>query len=270
MTRLFNAAVLTAVLFSTLYSVLFSAAAWARIEKSTKLGFVAEQQMLAQLDGVQHKAASEQKLLLLVLGAQWCHDSVALMQQFSEPKLSTALSEKFELAFVDVGFLQFGQATTARYQLPLYYGTPTVMIIAPDSGQLLNKTDLMRWSNAASFDKQTYWQYFIETDFQQQFAKEQQQMTAVSTVALKQITDFEQQQAAKLLKAYQQLGPLLQAYKTSGKPATDEFQRAWDEVATMRNRILPDVQQLQKQATTLAPGQSLRLPRYPPFRFVSN
>lgn len=259
--------VFKAFFFTTL---LFSLVAWAGTEKASTAAFSAEQQVLPQLDAVQQKAASEQKLLLLVLGAQWCHDSVALLEQFSEPEFAAALAKKFEVVFVDVGFLQFGQATTARYQLPLYYGTPTVMVIAPESGQLLNKTDLMHWTNAASFDQKAYRQYFIERDFKQDFAREQQQLAGVDPGLLKQIADFEQQQAAKLLKAYQQLGPLLQAYKASGKPASAEFKQRWDEVKSLRSRVLPDVQQLQQQAKTLAAGELLVVPEYPALSFAAD
>ena len=229
--------------------------------------FLPEQQVLPTLDALQQKAAAEQKLLLLVLGADWCHDSVSLLQHFNQPDFAAALSQRFERAFIDVRFLQFGQAITQRYQLPLYYGTPTVLIIAPDSGQLLNKTDLMHWTNAASFDEKAYQQYFIATDFKQQFAKEQQQLAGVSTALLQQIAEFEQQQAAKLQQAYGYLGPLLQAYKKSGKPAGAEFNQAWSEVKSFRSQILPDVEKLQQQAKRLAAGESLLLPEYGVFSF---
>lgn len=232
--------------------------------------FLPEQQILPQLDALQQKAAAEQKLLLLVLGADWCHDSVALLQHFNQPDFAAALAQRFELAFVDVGFLQFGLAVTQRYQLPLYYGTPTVLIIAPDSGQLLNKTDLMHWTNAASFDEKAYQQYFIETDFKQRFSQEQQQMAGVNSALLQQITRFERQQAAKLQHAYSYLGPLLQAYKKSAQPAGAEFNQAWGEVKGFRSQILPDVQQLQHQVKTLAAGESLQLPVYPAFSFLKN
>lgn len=232
--------------------------------------FVAEKQVLLQLNALQQKAAAEQKLLLLVLGAQWCHDSVELLRHFNQPALSAALEQRYEMAFIDVGYLQFGQAITERYQLPLYYGTPTVMIIAPDSGQLLNKTDLMHWTNAASFDDEAYQQYFIATDFQQQFATAQQQFTGISPAHVQQINSFELQQAKKLAQAYQQLGPVLQAYKRSDKPASAEFKQLWEEVKGFRSSILPDVQQLQQQAISLKPGETLVLPSYPAFSFTKD
>jgi hypothetical protein len=225
----------------------------------TPLAFLPEQHVLPQLPAIQQQAAAKQKLLLLVLGADWCHDSEALLAQFSQPEFSRALHQRYQLVFVDVGYLQFGQATAQRYQLPLYYATPTVMIIDPVNNQLLNKNDVMHWSNAASFDKAAYQQYFIDTDFKQQFASQQQQLAGISAPVLKQINQYEQQQATKLANEYQRLGPLLQAYKASGKPASTEFNQLWRDVKTFRNAILPKVQQLQQQAKTLATGEQLSL-----------
>ena len=228
----------------------------AAVEAETPLRFMPEQHLLEQLPQLQQQAAAENKLLLLVLGADWCHDSVALLQQFSKPEFSPALQQRFVLALADVGYLEYGQATANRYGLPLYYATPTVMVIAPQSGQLLNKMDLLHWSNAASFDLVAYQQYFLRTDFQQQFARQQQQLAAVNPEQLAQITQYEQQQADKLAQQYQRLGPLLKAYKASGLPASAEFRQAWDEVKALRTAILPTVEQLQQQA---ARGETLSL-----------
>lgn len=225
-------------------------------EVEAELQFMPEQQILTQLPQLQQQAAAEDKLLLLVLGANWCHDSVALKQQFSQPELSPLLQQRFVLALVDVGYLEYGQALTNRYGLPLYYATPTVMVIAPHNSQLLNKMDLLHWSNAASYDLAAYQQYFLGTDFQQQFTRQQQQLAKVTPAQLAQIAQYEQQQADKLAQEYQRLGPLLKAYKASGQPAGAEFRQAWDEVKALRTAILPKVEQLQQQA---AQGDALSL-----------
>lgn len=232
--------------------------------------FLPEQQVLPKLELLQQKAAAEQKLLLLVLGADWCHDSKALQQHFAEPALATALAKRFEIAFVDVGYLEFGQATAQRFQLPHYYGTPTVMIIDPDKGQLLNKGDLMHWTSAANYAATAYTGYFIDTDFKQKFVQQQQQLAGISPDLLQQISAFEQQQAAALAKGYQHLGPLLRSYKESGQPAGAEFNQAWSKVKKLRTTIMPQLAELQQQAQSLAPGQSLQLPVTEALRFSNN
>lgn len=222
--------------------------------------FQPESEVVAQLPALEQQAATANKLLLVVLGANWCHDSVKLLERFNQSTMAQALTERFNLAFVDVAYLEFGMATTTRYQLPLYYGTPTVLIIEPKTRQLLNKTDVMHWTNAASFDVPAYQQYFLRTNFVQHFEKEQQQLSGINPQQLLQINQFEQQQAAQLALAYQHIGPLLKAYKTSGKPASSEFKKRWDEVKVFRNNILPEVNKLQQQAAQLAPDEALALP----------
>ena len=232
----------------------------AHSDTAVATGFVAELQLLPQLDQLQRKTAAEQKLLLLVLGGEWCHDTKALQQHFAEPAMAAALAKRFNIAFVDVGYLEFGQATAQRFQLPLYYGTPAAMIIAPDTGLLLNKNDLMHWTNAANFDAAAYKAYFIDTDFKQKFAQQQQQLAGIPPALKQQISAFEQQQAAALAKGYQHLGPLLRAYQESGQAAGAEFNQAWKKVRAFRIKIMPQLAELELQAKTLAPGQALQLP----------
>jgi len=222
--------------------------------------FQREAEVLTQLPKLEQQAVTEHKLLLVVLGATWCHDSIKLLEHFNQSAMAQALKQRFAMAFVDVAYLEFGQAVTTRYQLPLYYGTPMVLIIEPKTRQLLNKTDLMHWTNAAAFEVAAYRQYFLQTDFVAQFAKQQQALAGVKPQHLVQINQFEQQQAAQLMLDYQQLAPLLKAYKTSGQPASPEFKTRWDKVKAFRSNILQEVHKLQQQAITLAPGEILALP----------
>lgn len=240
-------------LCSALFSLQLQAAAAA-------FAFLPEQQVLPELSRMEQQAVAEQKQLLLVLGATWCHDSVALLDKFNQPAMAGALQQRYQLAFVDVGYLEFGAATMARYQQPLYYGTPTVLMIDPLNRQLLNKADLMHWTNAASLPVTEYQQYFLTDKVPLQYAKAQQQKAGIAAAVQQQIRDFEQQQAKTLAQAYLQVGPLLKAYKESGKPASDEFKQRWDQVKAFRSNILPQVAKLQQQAIKLAPGERLTLP----------
>ncbi|MBZ9611648.1 hypothetical protein [Rheinheimera maricola] len=227
------------------------------------LAFTDEQQVLPTLSALQQNAVAEQKLLLLVLGSGWCHDSEALLKQFNQPAFAAQLQQRFNIALVDVGYLQYGQAVTQRYQLPLYYGTPTVMVINPATGQLLNKADLMHWTNAASHSATDYQQYFMQQDFLATAA----QQPDIAPALMQQINQFERQQADKLALAYQHLGPLLAGFESSDTMPDNAFRRSWNEVAAFRSAIIPAVQQLQQQAATLPADGQLQLPVYPPFSF---
>lgn len=206
----------------------------------TEFAFLPEQQVLQQLSRLEQQAVAEQKLLLLVLGASWCHDSVALLEKFNAPAMATALQQ--------------------RYQQPLYYGTPTVLMIDPVYRQLLNKSDVMHWTNAASLPVTEYQQYFLTDKVRLQYAKQQLQLAAIPAALQQKIRDFEQQQAKTLAQAYLEVGSLLKAYKESGKPAGAEFKQRWEKLKAFRSNILPQVEQLQQQALKLAPGEALALP----------
>ncbi|MCC5451080.1 thioredoxin family protein [Rheinheimera sp. UJ51] len=233
--------------------------------QDSDLRYQPEQQILPTLTVLEQKALAENKLLLVALGASWCHDSVALLERFAEPTLAAALAERFEIVLVDVAYLQYGQATTTRYQLPLYYGTPTVMIIDPSNRQLLNKPYLMQWTNAASFDEAAYQQYFLTTQFKQQFAQTQQ--SAITEALQQQIRDFEEQQAATLAIGYQHLSPLLLAYETDPLADRATFNAVWNEVKKFRSQIIADVLALQ-QAAMLDTSSPLKIPSYNEFSFL--
>ena len=225
--------------------------------------FTAEQPLLAQLPMREQQATNEQKLLLVILGATWCHDSMALVKQFHQPPMQQALAERFVITYADVGYLESGRDISQRYGLPLYYATPSVLIINPATRQLLNKADLMHWSNAASLKTAEYRQYFIDSDFTQSHT-----VPALSPAHQQQITAFEQRQAAQLWQGYQHLGPLLKAYKAEEPGAKAAFLPVWNEVKALRTAIIPQVEALQQQASTLQPQQPLQLPATTEFSFL--
>ncbi|MEC8419069.1 MAG: thioredoxin family protein, partial [Pseudomonadota bacterium] len=75
----------------------------------------------------QSEAFKQNKLLLVVLGAQWCHDSTGLAKRFSSNEMQRILTPHYETVFVDVGMLEDRRNITERFNYPIYYATPTVM-----------------------------------------------------------------------------------------------------------------------------------------------
>ena len=49
----------------------------------------------------QQQATAEGKDLMLVLGANWCDDSTALLQQFNQPEFSQKLQQNYQVRPVD-------------------------------------------------------------------------------------------------------------------------------------------------------------------------
>ena len=105
--------------------------------------------------------------LLVVLGANWCHDSRALASRLFEEPLSTTINEHYEILFVDVGYLEKGKDVITSLGIPVYYATPTVLIVDPVSRRVTNAQNRHQWGNAASISMQEsveYFQQFTNTD----------------------------------------------------------------------------------------------------------
>jgi hypothetical protein len=84
------------------------------------------------------RAGADNRLALVVLGANWCHDSRALASRLHRPPLTELVQQHYELVFVDAGFLDKARAVMQQFGVALYYATPTVLIIDPASGLSLS------------------------------------------------------------------------------------------------------------------------------------
>lgn len=211
-------------------------------------------------------AKSENKKALLVLGAQWCHDSKGLAQQFSTPEMQKILSVNYQTLFIDVGYLEKGFDVVKQFDLPVYYGTPTVMVIDPTSIEILNRSTMQKWLSANNVELEEYVKYFNG------FALQNNGLTNTDKRMqsyLEIINRFEKKQATRLIKAYGVIGPLLKQYMESdNKKASDEFADKWDEVHEVRYRVQDDIQTLiakAKQNIRTGSTEALTLPEYPAF-----
>ena len=211
-------------------------------------------------------AKSQNKQALFVLGAQWCHDSKGLAQQFSTPQMQKILTDHYQVLFVDVGYLEKGFDVANQFGLPVYYGTPTVMVVDPNSAKILNRASIKKWLNAYKVPLNEYVEYF--TRFATNNEKPVEVSSAMQTY-LTAINDFETQQAIRLKAAYGVVGPLLkQVVESDNKEAPAEFKDKWQQVSGFRSRIPDDIQVLITQAkTNVEAGSStpLALPTYPEF-----
>ncbi len=191
-------------------------------------------------------AKNTDKLLMLVFGGEWCHDSRGLAQRFSRPAFKEKLLDKYVIQFVDVGFVDKGFELIKQFGLPIYYGTPTVLIVDPSTSRLLNKADHQTWLSADSVSDEQYQTYFISQDYLA--LPSQLASNAQYQHYLAQIENFEQQQASKLYKGYQRVGPLLREYKLSGGKPSKVFIAEWTEVQKFRMNLANDIGKLLLQA----------------------
>lgn len=127
--------------------------------------YEADRDAMADVDAALGRAAERNRLVLLVMGANWCHDSRGLAGWLSTPRFARMIHVRYELVYVDVGIPQTGEGRNIdiarRFGIEEIVGTPTVLILSPD-GALLNAVTAPTWRNAASRSEDEVFEYFAE------------------------------------------------------------------------------------------------------------
>lgn len=218
---------------------------------------------LAALDDVLARAKREEKLALIVLGANWCHDSKAFVKRLADPDVKALLDDHYTVQLVNAGYFEAGYSLVTRFDLPVYTHTPTVLIVDPQTKQLINRDDHFIWRDAYKTDAAQTAAYLA--------AKAAPGMRAPMTPAgdgaaagpyMQQIAAFEQAQADRIRQAYTLIGPRLEA-------RTADLDLYWDPVRDLRYRLPDDMVALRQEVRTrLAKGErdfALAFPTYPAF-----
>jgi thiol-disulfide isomerase/thioredoxin len=123
--------------------------------------FKASADAKADVDAALARAKQSGKRTLIIMGANWCHDSRALAGWFASPRFSNMLNSRYEVVYVDVGFKDRNLDIARRFKAKKIKGTPTVLIISAQ-GKLMNKADAGSWRNAASISGDDTYRYFAE------------------------------------------------------------------------------------------------------------
>lgn len=117
------------------------------------------------VDAALARAVTGDKHIIIVMGANWCHDSRGLAGWFETPRFAAMLEPKYEIVYVDAGTPQKGkgrnQEIIKRFNGRKQKNTPYVMLISPE-GKLLNKKDATSWRNAASRSEDDIFDYFAK------------------------------------------------------------------------------------------------------------
>lgn len=107
----------------------------------------------ADVDAALVRAAESDKRVLLVMGANWCHDSRALAGWLQSEKIAALVEKEYELVFVNIGMPQRGDGhnlgIAKRFGLEELPGTPNLLVLTPE-GELVNAETATTWRNAAS------------------------------------------------------------------------------------------------------------------------
>lgn len=223
---------------------------------------------LAAVASKRNSALQNGKLLLVVMGANWCHDSRALAIRLHKKPLKAVVNENYEIVYVDVGYLDEGRDVISSLGPPVYYATPTVLVIDPVSGLLVNEQNMHQWGDAANISMEEsidYFQLMANTDLESlrssnEIGPELQKLQA-------EIDAFEEIQAERLYQAYEILGPMLEA---DARGERDKFSnKIWAEVRNYRIKVALDVNELSSEAQRQveAGDHDIRLnyPTYPAF-----
>lgn len=121
----------------------------------------------AQRDLDNALASNDGQNIIVILGANWCHDSRTLAGWFTTPRFAEMLRDRYKIVYVDVGTPQKRQGRNLdiakRFGIKKVKGTPLVMIVSPTGMLLNNKQDAISWRNAASRSEDEIFAYF--TDF---------------------------------------------------------------------------------------------------------
>jgi hypothetical protein len=151
-----------------------------------------------------------------------------------------------------------------RFGVAHYYATPTVLIIDPSSGQLINDEDRHQWVNAYKIDMSTSVQYFekwLEDDSVADPVVDSEELKRLYA----EIDEFEQQSANRVAIGYAVVGPMLEATVAGNEP--EEFDARWNELRDFRVAIPDDMLELRDEARrrVSAGDQDIQLvfPEYP-------
>lgn len=218
--------------------------------------FDSSDDVMADINETLERARKADKLALIVVGANWCHDSRALAARLHEEPLHSVADERFETVFVDVGFFTDGYDVLERFGSPIFYATPTVLLVDPATEQVVNATDRHMWGNADSISMEDSVEYFSRYSSDIEYAS--------SAGPFPEIDAYEAALAERVRAGYTNLGPMLRAHKGGRSPP--DFEEKWTELAKFRNAIPEAVIALRAQAQAqVAAGQEVELdfPEFP-------
>ena len=219
---------------------------------------------VADVQQALQQAATSNRLALVVLGANWCHDSRALASRLHRAPLAELIQQHYELVFVDAGHLDKGRPVMQQFGVAHYYATPTVLIVDPSTGQLLNNDDRHQWGGAYNIDMATSVRYFekwLKEDPDAGPAADSAELRRLNA----EIDTFEQQLAERVAAGYSAVGPMLKAYEAGNAP--EDFDARWNELRDFRMSIPGDIRALREDARRrVSAGDQnpeLQYPTYP-------
>lgn len=113
----------------------------------------------AKADIQQALATATNTPIILVFGANWCPDCLALDIAMTHGASATLLSRDFKIVKIDVGHRDKNMDLAERYGAPLQKGIPAVSIISPNN-QVLYVTKEGELSHARKMSDDGIYEFF--------------------------------------------------------------------------------------------------------------
>ncbi|QBF82596.1 thioredoxin family protein [Shewanella maritima] len=221
-----------------------------------KYQFTANNNYLADIDAAKQQAIESNKLLMLVMGAQWCHDSRGFIANLSSDEMQAIVAQRFVVELVDVAYFDDLHHVAQQYGYPAIFGTPTVLVIEPKTNKVLNYNSVSKWQSAHSVPQAEYVSYFASIG--------DAPWQAPTTNA--QFDEFIAQQTDKLKQAYDYQRPIW-AQVRAGKADDKQLTKVATEVWKYRVQLQKDIYRLQAELAA-NPNKELVLPQYPAFSWL--
>ena len=229
--------------------------------------YAASADALGDVEQALGRARDNDRLALVVVGGDWCHDSRALAARLHRSPLSEVIEQDYELVFVDVGYLDKARDVLQHYGVSHFYATPTVLILDPATGAVINNEDRHLWRNAYNVDMPTSVDYFEKWAAYEATAETVPVSPQLQALNAK-IDAFELELADRVAAGYAVVGPMLAAYKEDKAP--ENFDSSWDELAGLRMAIPGAIQELRAEAERrVAAGEENIELDYPEFAPLS-
>ncbi|MEM7703226.1 MAG: thioredoxin family protein [Pseudomonadota bacterium] len=108
---------------------------------------------MGDVDAALARAGENDTRVLLVMGANWCHDSRALAGWLETDRLQALIEREYELVYVNIGRPQSDDGhnldIARRFGVEDLPGTPNLLVVTAQ-GDLVNGDTATTWRDAAS------------------------------------------------------------------------------------------------------------------------
>lgn len=162
--------------------------------------FSADADAMAEAEAALDRAEAEGKRVILVFGANWCHDSRGLAAHFAQADMVALIAAHYELVWIDIGWRERNLDVLRHFGAATVYGTPTVLVYDPELG-LLNGDTMHSWHTAYSRSHDAVVEYFtVWADARP--ASTLTSMTDIYQDLVAEIAAWEAREAERLNEAY--------------------------------------------------------------------